>query len=220
MAVFFDQSFSGAELSYNDGVASATWVYDDEIGDAGTDLYTAATAVVAWLNHSARPWFGARAFALEMTTLAPCHGVSLTVSGGAGAWTVNAALASATQIPAGTTAALTISSAAGVVASVAVPFAFRRWRPMSGGPGTTAQGGSWHYDPPHARAKTADVTTVARAREIYAMTRAVEVATTPRRAVIYDSGADTHRRVLVAEIDTRRGRYLLNSVTLTVVEAA
>jgi|TARA_Y100001938_G_scaffold148171_1_gene231151 hypothetical protein len=223
MAVFFDQDMSGVVVTFNDGSNSESFTYDTEIGDTGTDVYTFAEAFKSWANHGDRAWSGSRVFSYSFTTFGVNHGLTISVNAG-GAFTINSVTTSKLNLPGGTTSigssGGSLAGTAGIPTTLSATYAFRKWRAMKGKSGMMSSGGSWQFDPMHARLKTADVFSVIKQADLYALTLATKAATTPRRAVFLDSTRDAYRRVFVSEIVSTIGKRDLHKVEITVTEAA
>jgi hypothetical protein len=90
---------------------------------------------------------------------------------------------------------------------------------MEGDGGEISRSGSWQNDPLHARLKTAKVNAIVEQADAYALTIALQNATTPRRAVFYDYVTKTYKRVFVPEVNFKAGRRLLHTLDFSVIEA-
>ena len=224
MAVFFDQDMTGATIAINDGVNNETWSYDTEIGDTGTDLYTAAESFVAWANDAARGWSGTLTFSYTFTLFGVNHGITLNGSGVAFAYTTNDAASSTMGLPLGTTATGStggpLTGDTGVRTTLSAKYAFDQWTPYKGEGGSISRGGSFNYDPFPTRLRTARIRAVFRQSDAYAMSIALSQATTPRRAVFYDYTDEVYRRVFVPDLTLSTGRRLLHKFDFQVIEAA
>lgn len=223
MSVFFDQDMAGATIAINDGVNNETWAYDTELNETGSDLYTAVESFKTWANSGDRGWSGTLSFTYAFTLFGVNHGITITGTGGAFAYTTNSTAAATMGLPSGTTAVGApggpLTGDAGVRTTLTAKYALRQWRPMEGDGGQISRSGSWQNDPLHARLKTAKVNAIVEQADAYALTIALQNATTPRRAVFYDYVTKTYKRVFVPEVNFKAGRRLLHTLDFSVIEA-
>jgi len=221
MGILFDAKMTGAQLTYNDGATSETWGHDVVLASTGTDAYTFAESFIRWANAGDRAWASNRSFSYVLTKSASNYILTFTVTGGAGALLANDTLVSTMKLPSGTTVINdggTFASTEGIPTSLSFDLSFRNYRQTKGETGCAAKTGSWQHDPMHARKKTASMLAIVDHAQLYALTVATSQAATPRRANVYDTIAQSYRRLYIAEIKTTIGKRQTHRATFTSIE--
>ena len=216
MAVYWDTSaWTGATLAITVGITES-WVYDTEIGKAGSNLYHVAEDFKAWANDAARSWSGGRVFDYTIAASGLNVAITLTASGTV-VWTANSAMQTAAGIAASTVAASVVGTA--ITHGLSASYSFRSWVPFtSETEGSMAAAGSFWPDSFAGLSKFPEIVAKLSPEEAYAEGLAIKQASTPRAAVFYDYVGSVHRHVYVSNVQTRRGKREIYTTRIEGVE--